>query len=225
LSRRWAALRDYAEYFQRIYAAAARVSGAATILDSSKNASTAYALRTHAAISLRVVHVVRDSRGVAYAWAKPVVRPEVTGNSDQPLMQQYKPWMSALLWDAHNAAFGLLRRLGTPVHTVFYEAFVQDPIAVVRAIAQFLGLSTEGIGEILENRTIRLGQSHQVAGNPMRFEVGDMKLRRDDRWQTEMSPGARRLVTALTLPPMACYGYLPVTRKRLRAVTGLRPAR
>lgn len=73
------------------------MSGAAVIFDSSKNASTAYALRTHDEIALRIVHIVRDIRGVAYSWTKSITRPEADAASAQPLMDQYPPWMSALL--------------------------------------------------------------------------------------------------------------------------------
>ena len=60
-------------------------------------------------IDLRVVHVVRDARGVAYSWTKTVTRPETDGADE---MTRYSPGRSALLWNAHNAAFGLLARRG-----------------------------------------------------------------------------------------------------------------
>ena len=49
----------------------------------------AYCLRTEPGIDLRVVHVVRDSRGVAYSWTKKVPRPEADG--DEALMTRYSP--------------------------------------------------------------------------------------------------------------------------------------
>ena len=62
-------------WFGRVYAAVADVSGASVVVDSSKHASTAFLLRRAPGLDLRVVHLVRDSRGVAYSWSKRVQRP------------------------------------------------------------------------------------------------------------------------------------------------------
>ena len=67
--------------------AAAEVSGAQVIVDSSKHSALAHVLRWADDIDLRVVHVVRDARGVAYSWTKTVTRPETDGTRrDDPLL-------------------------------------------------------------------------------------------------------------------------------------------
>src|SRR5262249_23581595 len=76
-----ASARLIAESHRRGYDAAAAVSGANVVVDSSKHPALAYCLRSDAGIDLRVVHVVRDSRGVAYSWTKSVERPESTTDS------------------------------------------------------------------------------------------------------------------------------------------------
>jgi hypothetical protein len=201
--------RQYADYFARVYAAAGQVSGAGLVVDSSKNASTAYALRAHESINLRVVHVVRDSRGVSYSWMKRVPRPEAVATGDRPLMDQYPPWASALLWDAHNLALAVLGRCGVPVHRVLYEAFLADPVSTTSALAEFLGLiPAQSVGSFVTGNAVQLGPNHQVAGNPMRFRTGAVALRRDDEWRRRMSRSSRRLVGALTWPLLARYGYL-----------------
>ncbi len=53
-----------------------------------------------------------------------------------------------------------------------------------------------------------LGQIHSIAGNPDRLRAGPVEVRLDDGWKREMMPGDRRLVTALTWPLLARYGYL-----------------
>ncbi len=62
--------RDLAALHGRVYDAAAAVAGAEVVIDSSKHSSLAHCLRLDPAIDLRVVHVIRDSRGVAYSWTK-----------------------------------------------------------------------------------------------------------------------------------------------------------
>jgi len=48
---------------------------------------------------------------------------------------------------------------------------------------------------------------HTVAGNPVRMQSGPLKLRVDDAWRAAMPAGDRRLVTLLTFPLLARYGY------------------
>ena len=54
---------------------------------------------------------------------------------------------------------------------------------------------------------MRLGRNHTAEGNPMRFVSGELELRADDAWRRQMPSRDRRVVTALTLPLLAAYGY------------------
>jgi hypothetical protein len=193
---------DYAYQYTRVYAAAAGVSGARAVVDSSKHSALAFCLRWSADIDLRVVHVVRDSRGVAYSWTKTVPRPEAPGAQ----MTRYRPGRAALLWNAHNLAFGLLRRTGVPVYRLRYEELLADPVGAVREVADFADLDP-GPLDFLGDGTVRLGTSHSAAGNPMRFTTGDLPLRYDDAWRAALPPHHRRLVGALTAPLLSAYGY------------------
>lgn len=198
------AVREYAGYYRRIYAAAAELTGARLVVDSSKHSALAWCLRADPALDLRVVHIVRDARGVAYSWTKRVARPESGGDE----MTRYRPGRSALLWNVHNAALGLLAWRGVPVTRLRYERFVADPAHGVRALAAFAGLdaSTLDLGFLLPD-SVRLDPSHSAAGNPMRFTVGTVPLRRDDAWRHELAPRHRRLVATLCAPLLAAYGY------------------
>ena len=68
----------YRQTIGRLYDAIRPVSGSRIIVDSTKRASYAYVLRDVPGIDLRVVHLVRDSRGVAYSNAKAQVILPVT---------------------------------------------------------------------------------------------------------------------------------------------------
>lgn len=201
-----AELAEYVSVFGRLYRAIAEESGAAVVVDSSKHSSLAYCLRTDPALDLRVVHAVRDSRGVAYSWTKEVRRPESAAGAD--LMTRYSPVRSALLWMGHNASLALLARLGTPTRVLRYEDFVAEPARQVGELAAFAGLPAGQAAGSLNGSTVHLRASHTVAGNPMRFTVGETTLRRDDAWRTRLPRGQRRLTTLLTLPLLAAYGYL-----------------
>jgi hypothetical protein len=196
---------EYAEYYARIYAAAAAVSGASVIIDSSKHSALAHCLRHCDEIDLRVLHVVRDPRGVAYSWTKTVSRPETDGRQE---MTRYTPARSAVLWNAHNAAFGLLRQRGVAVRRVRYEDFLANPREVVNKVAAFVCMDTSMAAlEFLAADSVQLGQSHSAAGNPMRFRTGEVELRPDEAWRNALPPRQRALVGAVCAPLLRSYGY------------------
>jgi hypothetical protein len=203
-------LDEYTGYYRRLYQAIATVSHCGTVVDSSKHASLAFCLSHRDDLDLRVVHLVRDSRAVAYSWSTQVPRPETVGQS---FMTKYSPVKAAREWNAQNGALQLLARGSTPVRLVRYEDLVSAVKPTLRAIADFAGLAAEGpgldfIGGDGHAQWAELHRAHTAAGNPMRFTAGRIEIKPDDRWQTAMPESARRAVTALTLPLLGHYGYL-----------------
>jgi len=197
---------EYAGYYAAIYRAAATVTGAQVVVDSSKHSALAHCLRwADLDGDLRVAHVVRDPRGVAYSWTKTVARPEANGFD---AMTRYSPARAALLWNAHNAAFALLARCGVAVRRIRYEEFLRDPRRAVRELAAFAGLDVaEPALDFLGDAHVELGPGHTAAGNPMRFTTGRVPLRRDDAWLTALPESQRRLVGAVCAPLLRRYGY------------------
>jgi hypothetical protein len=208
-----ALIEEYAGYYAAIYEAAAAVSGAEVVVDSSKHSALAHCLRWVPGLDLRVAHVVRDARGVAYSWTKTVVRPEAEVPAE---MTRYSPARSALLWNAHNAAFALLGRRGVPVRRIRYEEFVADPRTGLLDLAAFAGLGiTVADLKFIDGEEAELRPGHSAAGNPMRFTVGRIPLRRDDAWHDALPPGQRRLVGTVCAPLLRAYGY-PLRGRSLR---------
>jgi Sulfotransferase family len=204
LGRRRAELQEYVSTYLRLYRAISEATGGGVVIDSSKHSSLAFCLRTEPGIDLRVVHVVRDSRGVAYSWTKEVRRPEAT--AEDALMTRYSPARSSALWLGHNLFLGLLGRLGTARRLLRYEDFTADPAAVLADLAAFAGLPADV--DVIHDGAVVLHPSHTVAGNPMRFRTGPTPLRRDDAWRERLPRRRRLLVSALTVPLLARYGYL-----------------
>jgi hypothetical protein len=212
----------YVAYYTRLYRAIRQVSGAPVLIDSSKHASLAFCLRWagEAELDLRVLHVVRDSRGVAYSWTKQVRRPEAVDGTGE-FMARWSPAKAAAHWNAENGAFALLARRGVPTTLVRYEEFLRTPIESLRRIARFAGLPADdaalsflteagaGAGAAAGGGvTARLSGNHTASGNPMRFQTGPIVLRRDDSWRTRLALVDRRRVTAMTFPLLRHYGYL-----------------
>lgn len=204
-----AKLTEYAGHYAAVYRAAARVTGARLLVDSSKHSALAHCLRwlstRSGGIDFRVAHMLRDARGVAYSWTKTVARPEATGVD---VMTRYPPIRSALLWNAHNAAFDLLGRCAVPVRRVRYEDLLADPRQTVRELAAFAGLNINANPlHFLAATHVDLHPGHSAAGNPMRFSTGRVPLRADDAWHHALPTPQRRLVGAVCAPLLRRYGY------------------
>lgn len=193
----------YVDRMSRLYQAMSQVSGARTIIDSSKHASYALMLAQAPGIDLHILHVVRDSRAVAHAWTKKVARPEAGGLP----MPVYGPAKAAILWDVQNAVIEQLGRRH-PYLRVRYEDFVEAPKDSLLAAAKFADLGDGAdVLEFLDGDTLSVEPSHTVAGNPMRFLSGEIKIRPDQSWRADMPSSRRRFVSALTYPLQRHYGY------------------
>jgi hypothetical protein len=215
LGRRRAELDEYVAPFVRLYRAIAETTGGAVVIDSSKHSSLAFCLRTSPDLDLRVLHVVRDSRGVAYSWTKDVRRPESATGEGR--MTRYSPARSAVLWVGHNLCLALLDGLGTACRRLRYEDFVAEPRPVLGRLADFAGLVLDdGALDFLSDGGVELGSSHTVSGNPVRFSTGPLRLRRDDAWREGLPRRRRLLVSLLTLPLLARYGYLHRPKEQAR---------
>lgn len=201
-----AEVREYASYYSRIYRAAALTSGRSLVVDSSKQASLPYVLRYARGIDLRVLHCVRDSRAVAYSWTKKVTRPESGTAGGNRHMRRYPPGVLALKWIQHNVVIDALRLHGVPTSRLRYEDWAIDPVASLRSALSFVGLAPE-TNDRVDQRWVDLPTNHTCSGNPMRFTQGRVEIRRDESWQESLSRGSRFLVTSITAPALAAYGY------------------
>ena len=114
-------------------------------VDASKHASLAFCLRTTPEIDLRVVHLVRDPRAVAYSWTRPLKRPEAEGAAaaSPRYFPTVSPARSAMRWNIVNLGLDLLARSGTPTRLVRYEDFIAAPLAGMRQLAEFAGVDPD----------------------------------------------------------------------------------
>jgi hypothetical protein len=195
----------YTDVASKLYRAIGEVAGARVVIDASKHASTAFLLRRVPGIDLRVVHLVRDSRGVAYSWTKEVKKPEVTG--DDAFMPVYSPSSSGRQWVAYNLMFDALGLLDRTM-ILQYEALMAEPREGLERILAHAGepVTAESFA-FLGDGWVDLGVDHTVAGNPMRFHQGRLDLRLDRAWTTNLPARDRRVVTAITWPLQLRYGY------------------
>jgi Sulfotransferase family len=186
-----------------LYAAIGRVSGADVVVDSMKAPSHLYCLRRLRAVDLRLVHLVRDPRGVAYSASKHVPR---QGGAPGAARVVSPPARTAVRWIWINLAVDLLSVLDVPTTVVRYESFVQDPRAELERVASFAGIPlAPGDLEFVGEGAVSLPRDHLVAGNRMRLAAGPVPLRLDEAWRSQLAPRARRTVWAMTWPLQRRY--------------------
>jgi hypothetical protein len=95
-----------------------------------------------------------------------------------------------------------------PLQRIRYEQFLADPRSALTALAEFAGVALgDGDLDFLQPGHADLRVGHSAAGNPMRFTVGRLALRRDDAWVRALPSGQRRLVGAVCAPMLRAYGY------------------
>lgn len=199
------ALGRYANLLARLYRAIRDVSGAEVVVDSSKHSSTAFLLRRVPGLDLRVVHLVRDARGVAHSWSKRVRRPEVVEGTEY--MPMPGPVRSSAEWVAFNGLFDLLAATRVPTALVRYESLVCDPKRELRRVLRLADVEGGELSFVHED-AVELEVAHTVSGNPMRFERGPVALKPDEAWRNAMSGRDRALVSAISFPLLVRYGYL-----------------
>jgi hypothetical protein len=188
----------------RLYRAVAEVSGARVVVDSSKFPSYLTALLQSPELDVRVAHIVRDPRAVAYSWQRRRHDPDAPGGEEMPRMH---PGFTALYWSAWNLATErIARRCGLRYLRFRYEDLVAEPAGTLRAITELAGVPGSGLPD-RDDHEVLVPRTHQVSGNPMRFRSGPVALRLDDEWTTGMATRHRYLTGAVTVPLRHRYGY------------------
>lgn len=202
-----------------LYRAVRRSTGTDVVVDSSKLPLYGLLLQGLPGIDLTVLHLVRDPRAAAYSWLRSRASHQ---RADDPPMDRLPVVKSALLWLLWNLVSLLAwpRRAG---HLrLRYEAVVADPRRSLEDVVRTLGRDVDDL-PFEDPRTLRLGTTHAVAGNPSRRDTGAVRVTDDDEWRSGLGPGRRVLVSALTAPVRALLGYPTrtcCTRRRATAGAG-----
>lgn len=206
---------EYVAHLSELYRGIAVVSDARTVVEISKDPTFACLLARMPGSDVRVVHLVRDSRAVAYSWTRR--RREPSPIAGHHFMPQFKPGETATKWVAWNLGLHLLCRAGLPYVKVAYEGFVSDPSFELSRIATIVDEDLDASRPDLRDGQVRLGEHHMFSGNPMRTNTGWMALRVDDEWQARLSKAQFAGVTAITWPMLRWYGYRLSRRGCLRS--------
>jgi hypothetical protein len=202
----------YVAILRKLYRSIQQVSGSRVIVDASKGPRYAMLLSEIDEIELRVVHLVRDSRGVVYSWQKTRIKPEVYWKTEY--MDRLNPTSAALIWNITNLFMQTFRKREANYLFVRYEDLVTSPRVWLKRIVEFAGeegydeIPIEGDGTL--SYAVNVAVDHSAGGNPSRFRQGMITLRQDTEWQEKMPEYQKFVVTTLTRPLLRRYGYSPM---------------
>ncbi len=195
---------------RRFYRVMLAQTGAAVLVDFTKNPVFGHMLVEAGAVDMAVIHLVRDPRAVAFSLGR--VRRYEWKPGDVRELRRYSPARASAVWMLRNrSAHRLLRESGRPGMRVRYEDLVADPAAELARIGGFLGRDLP-----LQDDLARI-ERHIMGGNPtFRFASADAnRVRADEAWVGQMDGKAKALVTALTAPLLLRYRY-PLRRRPAR---------
>lgn len=164
-----------------------------------------FALARYTGADVRVIHLVRDGRAVAWSSMKG------PGSPERPEVQLPRPLVgirAGLAWSVANLTSEWIARHLDPerVLRVRYEDLATDTGSQLRRIGAFAGLELEDlIRTVEEDRPLTVG--HNVAGNRLRFQ-DEIRVRPDFSWRRKMSPVYRWGLTVELFPLLMRYGYV-----------------
>lgn len=201
----------YFDACRNLYHAIYKISGCEFIIDSSKNPAHGFVLANIPQIDLFTVHLIRDSRAVAYSWRREKSRPEIYW--EQKSMGQRKLLTSATRWYSLHKLTEKLRQASKQYALLKYENLVTNPkISLFRLFDQ-LRIERPPL-DFMDGFHANLKTSHTVSGNPVRFTHKEIRIEPDIEWQHAMATRHRWLVTLLTLPLLLKYGYFSFFKER-----------
>jgi hypothetical protein len=201
----YAAVDEYRDATAKLYHAVGKVTGCRVIVDTSHLSIYGKLLETIDGLDVRALHLTRDARAVAYSWRRVKVQP---GGGQQSFeMRRPHPAETSMWWVMTNVA---ARRSWGPTHPHYlfmrYEDFIADPQPWTKQIMQLAGESPASL-PFDGPRSVMMGPTHSVFGNPGRFQNGSVKLRNDDEWRSKLKRTDRAAVVAVAWPWLKKYGY------------------
>lgn len=200
-------LNKYANLLAQLYHAIQEVFECQVIVDSSKDPSHGFLLSEINEIDLRIAHLVRDSRAVAYSWGRKKRNLEVKGQI--VYMRNLHPATSALMWAVSNTLTELLASKVEYYIRLKYEELVAQPEETVKKMLWSLGFKGVSKTPFIKKNTVLLNRAtHNISGNPSKFATGEVRISLDREWIDHLPLKYKALVTGLTLPWLLKYGYL-----------------
>ena len=196
---------DYARLTTGLLAAIRDVSGSEIVVDSSKVVARALVLSMVEGVDLRLVHLIRDCRGVAWSRKKRFRKDVRAGVYKDD--QGHGVARSAMVWARANLLVGQLRRSLPSESSIRlrYEDLISQPAVELQRIGRLAGVNLEALAEgVVGGLPMKTG--HTIAGNRLRM-AGAVRLRSDVEWVEKLTWRERTLCWGIAGWLMKAYGY------------------
>jgi hypothetical protein len=196
-------LQSYLENLDRLYSAIQKTTGCEVIIDSSKFSSYGYILSMLPSVDVYYLHLIRDSRAVAYSRLK-MKKWDETGI----YMARYSPLRSSIQWSVLNLSSEVFNtRFPGKYLQVKYEEFIKFPKKTIEKIIRMVGVNSKDLS-FINNHSIIVQKNHTNWGNPIRTTSGRIDLALDEEWKSGLILTNRAIVSSITLPLLLHYQYI-----------------
>lgn len=173
---------DYASKTTALYRAILAESGRAVVVDSSLVPRRGYALSLMPGVDLRLIHYVRDGRGIIWSLKRP-------GRKKKP----QSAWRTIYYWLSANAqsavVYGRVRK--TNRRLIRYEDFVTNTPRVLTEISSLVDLDMTQLTTHMGNGKL-IKARHTAHGNRVRMEK-EIRLKGNFNWIDELPEKDDRL--------------------------------
>lgn len=162
-------------------------TGKGVIVDSSKNAEQFRYLYFWRPTSIKMIHLVRDGRGVVHS--------KMTRAGDTA-KKATKNWV------LENLKISAIKKRLPKKNkmTIRYEDLCNNPEKEIQKILKFINVSSEANLLSGEDR-------HNVCGSPHRFDWKKMEINLDERWKADLSAESKKTFTIFGGWLNRIYGY------------------
>jgi len=201
-------VKEYRNNQQNIFNSICSVSGKKIVIDSSKStrdcAGRALALSKYTNADVKMLHLVRDGRAVAWSAMKKGGSSERSRVTNSKILNFLIVLVS---WNITNI-FVLLTKFALPkesYHLIKYEDLCANPADSIKKIGRFLEVDLSEMDDTVINES-ELSIGHNLGGNEIRFNK-QLKFKEDVDWKQNMPLIYRWLFIVLSWPVMKKIGY------------------
>jgi hypothetical protein len=200
-----AARHDYKQFTVSLFSIIAEESGKPVIMDSSKLPGRATALMEMRDLDLRLIHLVRDGRAVAWSMSKRYEEDRKSGLErtlpGRPISR------TALRWSVVNiGAEWVTSRAGRDrAARLRYETFVTEPVQELQRVGEVLGVDVQCLITKIEAGGA-FTPGHVVAGSRWRMS-GPLRLQLDQEWRKLMPERQQQVFQLISGWLQRRYGY------------------
>ncbi len=145
---------------------------------------------------VKVIHIVRDPRGVAASDRRTQT---YLRDNEEDVPPGSSVTRSVVNWTGANLSILAYRRYADAYRQVDYESLVTQPSITMSSLCNFANIAFSS-DTIVGDAFISPKDNHVPVGNPRRRVKGATPLRNDLRWQDELRRPWQRAISATTLP-------------------------